>query len=73
MSAVNVAVAAALKEQLQILSNLINVAGRQRTRPQEMSKDAVLYSLFLSMGSTEQAFRNRKLVEKTIKESVSGL
>ena len=70
MAAMNDAVAAALKEQLQILSNLIS---RQRTRPQEMSKDAVLYSLFLSMGSTEQAFRNRKLVEKTIKESVSGL
>ena len=30
--------------------NLIKVAGRQRTRLQEMSKEASLYSLFLSMG-----------------------
>ena len=67
-AAVNDAVAAALKEQPQIPSNLINVAGRQRTRLQEMSKEAVLYSLFLSLGSTEQASRNKKLVEKTKKE-----
>jgi len=64
---VNDAVAAALKEQPQIPSNLINVAGRQRTRLQEMSKEAVLYSLFLSLGSTESASRNKKLVEKTKK------
>ena len=30
-----------------------------------MSKEAVLYSLFLSLGSTESASRNKKLVEKT--------
>jgi hypothetical protein len=66
-AAVNDAVAAALKEQPQIPSNLINVAGRQRTRLQEMSKEAVLYSLFLSLCSTESASRNKKLVEKTKK------
>ena len=39
--AVNDAVAAALKEQPQVPSNLINVAGRQRTRLQEVSKELV--------------------------------
>ena len=46
---------------------------RQRIRPQEISKAAVFYSLFLSMGPTEQVLRNRKLVEKAKKETVSGL
>ena len=47
-AAVNDAVAVALKKQLQIPSNLINFASRQRTRLQEMSKEAVLDPLFLS-------------------------
>ena len=67
IAAVNDAVTAALNEQPQTPSNLINVAGCQRTRLQEMLKEAV-YSPLLSMGSTEQAFRNKKLVEKTKKD-----
>ena len=46
-AAVNRAVAAALKEQPQIPSNLINVAGRWCKRPWEMSKESALYFMFL--------------------------
>ena len=67
-AAMNDAVAAAYKEQPQIPSNLINVAGRQRTRPQEMSKEAVPYHQFLSTGYIEQASRNKKLGPKTKKD-----
>ena len=68
-AATNEAVAAALKEQPQTPSKVVNVAGRQRTRLQEISKEAPLYSLFLLIGSTEQAFCNKMLVEKTKKDS----
>ena len=64
-AAVNDAVAAALKDKPEVPSNITNAASRQRTRLQEMSKEAVLYSLFLFMRSTESASRNKKLVEKT--------
>jgi hypothetical protein len=65
-AAVNDAVAAALKEKPEVPSNLINLAGRQRMLLQKMAKEAVLYSLFLSMGVTEAASRNKKLVDETI-------
>ena len=58
-AAVNDALATALKRQPAIPGNLINVAGRQRTRLPEMVQEAALYSLFPSMGTTEQAIATR--------------
>ena len=63
--AVNAAVVAALIEKPEVPSNLINLAGRQRMLLQKMAKETILYSLFLSMGATEQAARNKKLSGET--------
>ena len=58
--------AAALKVAPEVPSALINLAGRQRMLLQKMTKEAVIESVFLSMGPTEQAPRNKKLVNEAV-------
>ena len=71
-AAVNDAVASALWEKPEVSSNLINLTRGQRIILQKMVKEAVLYSLFLSMGAVEVASRNKKLVDEIAGAFVCG-